>query len=94
MLAYAHKPIGVVVRTAKELTEVLARNPFPHAEPKHTNVIFLDAPPPPDVFDRITGHIDEAFSLGTREIYVNYPSGMGRSRLSLFSGEIWNGTQY
>lgn len=38
LLAYAHKPIGVVVRTAEEMTEVLARNPFPHAEPKHTNV--------------------------------------------------------
>jgi uncharacterized protein (DUF1697 family) len=83
LLFYAHKPIGVVVRTAEEMTEVLARNPFPHAEPKHTNVIFLDTSPPPDVFDHITGHIDEALSLGRREIYVNYPSGMGRSKLSI-----------
>ena len=83
LLAYADKPIEVVIRTAEEMTEVLARNPFPHAEPRHTYVIFLDAPPPPDVFDRITGRSDEAFALGKREIYVNYPSGMGRSKLSI-----------
>ena len=29
--AYAGKPVGVLVRTASEIAEVLARNPFPKA---------------------------------------------------------------
>jgi uncharacterized protein (DUF1697 family) len=36
LLAYAKKPIGVVLRTAADMAAVLKANPFPKAEPKFT----------------------------------------------------------
>ncbi|HEY0064369.1 MAG TPA: DUF1697 domain-containing protein, partial [Telluria sp.] len=43
MLAYAGKPVGVMVRSAAELAKVLADNPFPDAAPNRTVAVFLDA---------------------------------------------------
>lgn len=81
LLAYAGKPIGVAVRTAAEMATVLKANPFPKAEPKYTCAIFLDQRPPHDAFDHASGRSDEKMHLGAREIFVHYPSGMGRSKL-------------
>lgn len=83
LLAYAGKPVGVMVRTAKEMAEVLARNPFPHAPANRTVAIFLDAPPPADILDSVTGAIDEQVGLGRREIYVRYGASMARSKLKI-----------
>ncbi len=81
--AYAGKPIGVVVRTAAEMSIVLANNPFPTADPKFTVAIFLDATPPPDALVHAVGQMDEEMRLGEREIYVHYGAGMGRSKLRI-----------
>ncbi len=43
---YAGKPVGVVVRTAKELATVLAANPFPNAAPNRTCGDARGATPP------------------------------------------------
>jgi len=83
LLAYARKPVGVVVRTAAEMAEVLAANPFTRTEPSYTYVIFLDVRPPRDALDHAVGINGEKMVLGKREIYVHYPSGMGRSRLRI-----------
>lgn len=37
---YAAKPVGVIVRTAKEMAAVLGANPFPKAAPNRTVTIF------------------------------------------------------
>ncbi len=79
--AYAGKPVGVVVRTAKEMAAVLAGNPFPKAAPNRTVAIFLDEPPPANALADIRGRNAEELRLGTREIYVHYGEGMGRSKL-------------
>ncbi len=79
--AYAGKPVGVVVRTAKEMAAVLADNPFPKAAPNRTVAIFLDEPPPANALADIRGRKAEELRLGTREIYVHYGEGMGRSKL-------------
>ena len=79
--SYAGKPVGVVVRTAKEMTDVLAANPFPNAAPNRTLALFLDEPPPATALAEIRGRNDEELRLGTREIYVHYGSGMGSSKL-------------
>ena len=81
--AYAGKPVGVLVRTAAEMAEVVAGNPFPDAAPGRTVAIFLDEPPPRDAVERATGRADEEIRLGRREIYVHYGDGMGRSRLKI-----------
>src|SRR6266581_1895645 len=81
--AYAKKPIGVVLRTAAEMAAILKANPFPKGEPKFTYAIFLDQHPPRDALDHAVGQNDEEMRLGDREIFVHYPSGMGRSRLRI-----------
>jgi len=83
LLEYAEKPIGVMVRTATELRAVLKSNPFHDADPKFTYAIFLDRSPPRDALDHAVGQADEKMGLGDREIFVHYPSGMGRSKLKI-----------
>src|SRR5437899_8488349 len=41
--AYAGKAVGVMVRSAAEMAQVSADNPFPKAAPNRTMAIFLDA---------------------------------------------------
>jgi len=83
LAAYAGKPVGVLVRTASELAEALANNPFPDARPDRTVAIFLDEPPIGDALERITGKDGEEVRLGKREIYVHYGDGMAHSRLKI-----------
>lgn len=81
--SYAGKPVGVVVRTASEMTAVLKANPFPSAAPNRTVAIFLDRPPAPNALEHVTGLKDEEVRLGKREIYVSYGKEMGRSKLKI-----------
>jgi uncharacterized protein (DUF1697 family) len=83
LLNHAGKPVGVVLRTGQEMLAVLKANPFKTADPKFTYTIFLDEPPPKDAVARASGIEDEELRLGKREIYVHYPSGMGRSKLKI-----------
>src|SRR5215469_12747353 len=52
---YAGKPVGVLVRSAAELTEVQARNPFSGRPPNRTVAIFLQEAPPADALEAMTG---------------------------------------
>jgi uncharacterized protein (DUF1697 family) len=83
LAAYAGKPVGVLVRTAAEMAEVLAANPFPDAPGNRVVAIFLDDPPPADALEHARGRKGEAMALGRREIYVHYGDGMADSRLSI-----------
>jgi uncharacterized protein (DUF1697 family) len=80
---YAGKPVGVLVRTGAELAKVFASNPFGSAAPNQTVVIFLDAPPPANLLASVSGQQSEEIGLGTRELYVHYPNGMGQSKLKI-----------
>lgn len=79
--AYAGAPVGVLVRSATEMAQVLADNPFPKAAPNRTVAIFLDKAPPADALAGIRGQNKEEIRLGRREIYVHYGDGMGTSKL-------------
>jgi uncharacterized protein (DUF1697 family) len=81
--AYAGKPMGVVVRTAAEMAAVVKANPFPKASPSQAVAIFLDQPPPDDALDHAVHINDEKMQLGKREVFVHYPSGIGRSKLRI-----------
>ena len=83
LLAYAGKPIGVLVRTGPEMAAILKANPFPKRAPNATVAIFLDAPPPADALAHAVGIRDEEMALGKREIYVHYGAGMGTSKLRI-----------
>jgi uncharacterized protein (DUF1697 family) len=79
--ACAGKPVGVLVRSAAEMAQVLADNPFPKAAPNRTMAVFLDRAPPADTLAGIRGQRDEEIKLGRREIYIHYGAGMGSSKL-------------
>jgi uncharacterized protein (DUF1697 family) len=79
--AYAGKPVGALVRTAAEMAQILADNPFPKAAPNRTMAVFLDRAPPADTLAGIRGQRDEEIRLGRREIYIHYGQGMGSSKL-------------
>ncbi len=83
LLAYAGKPVGVLVRTASEMKAVLEGNPFKSRPPNFTVAIFLDGKPESDALDHAVGKTDEEMRLGEREIYVCYGPGMGRSKLKI-----------
>jgi uncharacterized protein (DUF1697 family) len=83
LAAYAGRPVGVLVRSAAEMAEVLAGNPFPNAALNRTAAIFLDEPPPSDALDGIVGWNGEEIRLGKREIYVHYGNGMAGSKLKI-----------
>jgi len=83
LLAYAGKPVGVVVRTAAELAAVLRANPFPKASQSQAVAIFLDEPPPKDALKHAAGQNREEMRLGAREIFVHYPDGIGTSKLRI-----------
>ena len=81
LAAYAGKPVGVLVRSAAEMAQVSADNPFPKAAPNRSMAIFLDDTPPKDTLAAVRGRKDEEIKLGKREIYVHYGEGMGQSKL-------------
>ena len=78
---YAGKPVGVLVRSAAEIAQVLADNPFPKAAPNRTMAVFLDHAPPADTMAGVRGRKDEQIKLGRREIYIHYGEGMAQSKL-------------
>ena len=90
LLAYAGKAVAVAVRTATEMAAVIESNPFPTAAPDRAVVIFLDETPPADALETAIGVRDEEMRLGVREIYVHYPAGIGRSKLTIPAAK--NGT--
>ena len=83
LLAHAGKPVVVAVRTAAEMAEVLAGNPFPHAPGNRTMAIFLDSAPPDGALHAVSGRVDEEVAVGRREIYVLYGENMPRSKLKI-----------
>ncbi len=68
---YVGKPVGVLIRTADELAQVAAENPFPDANPSYCVAIFLDDKPPRGALENLKGQQDEEAALGRREIYVH-----------------------
>lgn len=80
---HAGKPVGVIVRSGRDLAEILSRNPFPHAPGNRVMVLFTDASLPKDPLSGATGLHDETVLLGRRELFVHYPEGMAKTRLSL-----------
>jgi uncharacterized protein (DUF1697 family) len=76
-------PVDVLIRTAGEMAEAVKANPFGDEPGNRVAAIFLDEPPAADALDAAKGMADERMALGAREIYVHYPSGMGRSKLRI-----------
>jgi uncharacterized protein (DUF1697 family) len=81
LAAYAGKPVGVLVRSAAEMVQVAADNPFAEMASNRTVAVFLDRAPPADTLAGVRGRKDEEIRLGRREIYIHYGEGMAKSKL-------------
>ena len=78
---------SVILRTAAEMRDVVARNPFATRsgiEPNKLAVIFLARDPGQEARDRLLAikTDPEELRIGGRELYVYYPDGMGRSKFT------------
>ena len=85
--AHMGRRVPVLVRTADEMAAVARDNPFPDEPANWTVAIFLDSPPAKDTLARVTNADGEQVALGTREIYVAYGAGMGRSKLRIVAAK-------
>ncbi|HXS97032.1 MAG TPA: DUF1697 domain-containing protein [Candidatus Limnocylindrales bacterium] len=70
---YGFRPT-VITRTAEEIEGVLARNPFPAAEPNRLIVTFCRTEPA----TRAVLELNEQMHLHGRELYIYYPNGQGK----------------
>lgn len=80
--------VRVLVRTHDELADAVARNPFADAaaaDPKSVHLLFLDRAPTPDQIGGLDPHRSppDEFRVSGREIFLHYPNGSGRSKLTL-----------
>lgn len=77
----------VVIRTAGEMARVVASNPFLDDEPefKWLHAIFLDAAPDASAINQLDPGRSpgDRFAVAGREIFVHFPNGSGRSKLTI-----------
>ncbi len=81
--AHAGKPVGVLVRSAAEMADVVRGNPFPQAAGNRVVALFVDGPLPGDPLQGVTGRTAEQLALGPRALYVHYGEGMADSKLRI-----------
>ena len=72
--------LGVLVRSAAELADVVANNPWPSRPGNRVAAIFIDGPLS---LAGLTGQRGETVLLGPRVIYVDYHDGMADTRLRI-----------
>ncbi len=94
LAAFADKPIDIFVRTLAELETIVAKNPFPDTPGNRHLVIFLNQPPEPGLIEQCRGNTGERLAPGSREIHVDYPAGIGKSRLTLPAAPIHTGRNF
>jgi uncharacterized protein (DUF1697 family) len=77
----------VIVRTLEEMRTVVARNPFAKRrgiEPNKLIVLFFGAQPGQEASEKVQNikAAGEELRLDGRELYIYFPNGMGRSKVS------------
>jgi uncharacterized protein (DUF1697 family) len=83
---FQFRPV-VILRTAAEMRDVVARNPFAKRhgiEPNKLLVTFLASDPGAEAREKVLEvkcHPEE-LRIHRRELYIYFPNGMGRSKLS------------
>jgi uncharacterized protein (DUF1697 family) len=81
--AFLGKPAPVYVRSAKEMAEAVARDPFTDDKPSRRFAHFIDEQPAQAMLDEARDVQGERMALGPRLIYVSYGEGIGKSKLKL-----------
>jgi uncharacterized protein (DUF1697 family) len=74
-------PVPVVLRTAAELADVVARDPLGDraTDPARYSVTFLPAPPAPDLVAALPPADGGEYVVDGRELFLWLPDGMARS---------------
>jgi uncharacterized protein (DUF1697 family) len=80
---YFDKKVPVFVRSAAEMAEVVASNPFGDDKPSRVMAHFIDEKPTPAMLDEARDLNGERLALGPRVIYVSYGEGIGKSKVKL-----------
>ncbi len=80
---YAGKRVAVLVRSAAEMADIVAANPFPDAHPSRHLVHLYDSAPPADLIARCRDVGGERLAAGLRELYVDYGDGIRHTRLKI-----------
>ena len=80
---YLDKPTPVYVRSAAEMAEAVARDPFADDKPSRRFAHFIDEEPVQAMLDEARDVQGERMALGPRLIYVSYGEGIGKSKLKL-----------
>jgi uncharacterized protein (DUF1697 family) len=75
--------IPVVVRTAKQLEQIVSGNPFPKAAPARVGVMLFVKPVAKGFAAGVSTPGREEVTIARREVYIHYLDGMGRSKLKL-----------
>ena len=77
------KPVQVYVRSAAEMAEAFADNPFTDDKPSRVMAHFIDEEPVQSMLDEARDVAGERLALGPRLIYVSYGEGIGKTKLKL-----------
>jgi uncharacterized protein (DUF1697 family) len=80
---YFGKPVPAFVRNAKEMKEVVEKNPFPDDKPSAVMAYFIDEKPTRAMLDEARDVRGERLALGPRVIYISYSGGIADSKLKL-----------
>ena len=81
--AYFSKPVPLFVRSASEMAEVAAGNPFTDDKPSRVMAHFIAKAPTASMLAGARDVVGERMALGPRMIYVSYGEGIGKTRLKL-----------
>ena len=80
---YAGKPVGVIIRSAVEISATVRGNPFPDQPGSRVMVLFSDLLLPSDPLEGASGVTREQVRLGRRGFFIYYPDGQANTRLRL-----------
>jgi uncharacterized protein (DUF1697 family) len=82
--------LSVVLRSAQELVDIVARNPFPgESDGTKLHVTCFAAPLPKETVAKLDPDVapPDAFMLDGRAMYLHLPGGMGTSKLAAHVGQ-------
>jgi len=80
---YFGKQTPVYVRSAAEMAEISANNPFTDDKPSRAFAYFIDEKPVQAMLDEARDINGERLALGPRVIYISFGEGIGKTRLKL-----------
>ena len=79
--------VAVVVRSAAELEAARSANPFdaPDGDDSKLHIMFLDEAPNPTAVSRLNPNrsVPDEFAVMGREVFLRFPNGAGRSKLTI-----------